>query len=232
MCFSANASFGAGAVLSVIGVISIKKAKSPTQIIFASIPLIFAVQQITEGFLWLSLIYSNFASLKQVTTYIFLFFAQVVWPIWVPYAILKLESKERRRTSEKVLVGIGGIVSIYLAYCLMTFPVEAKVLGYHISYDQNYPAVFSRYCGFLYIVATIVPPFFSRIRNMWLLGTTILISYIITTIFYADYIVSVWCFFASIISIAVYVIIHDLNNKNKIIFKSDSNNNSNPAFVG
>ena len=84
MCFSASASFGAGVVLSVIGVASIKKAKSPTQIIFASIPLIFAVQQITEGFLWLSLTHSNFASLKQVTTYIFLFFAQIVWPIWVP----------------------------------------------------------------------------------------------------------------------------------------------------
>lgn len=231
MCFSAGASFGAGAVLSVIGVASIKKAKAPGQIIFASIPLIFAVQQITEGFLWLALTYSNFAFLKQLTTCIFLFFAQVVWPIWVPYAILKLESKERRRTSEKILVGIGGIVSIYLAYCLVTFPVEAKVIGYHISYDQNYPAVFSRYCGFLYIVATIVPPFFSRIRRMWMLGTTILISYLITTFFYTDYIVSVWCFFASVISIAVYVIIYDLNNPNKIIFKSLPNDISKPATV-
>lgn len=231
MCFSAGASFGAGAVLSVIGVASIKKAKAPGQIIFASIPLIFAVQQITEGFLWLALTYSNFAFLKQLTTCIFLFFAQVVWPIWVPYAILKIESKERRRTSEKILVGIGGIVSIYLAYCLVTFPVEAKVIGYHISYDQNYPAVFSRYCGFLYIVATIVPPFFSRIRRMWMLGTTILISYLITTFFYTDYIVSVWCFFASIISIAVYVIIYDLNNPNKIIFKSLPNDISKTATV-
>ncbi len=231
MCFSAGASFGAGAVLSVIGVASIKQAKSPSQIIFASIPLIFAVQQITEGFLWLSLSNPNYAFMQQVTIYIFLFFAQVAWPVWVPVAILKLEQKERRRKSENILVGIGALVSIYLAYCLLAFPVEAKILGRHIFYEQNYPAAISHYCGFLYIVATIVPSFFSRISRMWMLGTTILISYIITTIFYTDYIVSVWCFFASIISIAVYAILYELNNPNKIIPKIAIDEISKPTIA-
>jgi hypothetical protein len=215
MCFSAGASFGAGIVLSAIGVASVKKAKSPSQVVFASIPLIFAVQQITEGFLWLSLSNSSYSYLQSFTTYAFLFFAQVVWPVWVPFSILKLEPKERRRKLGKILVGIGALVSVYLAYCLFTFPVEAKIVGYHISYEQNYPDAISRYCGFLYIVATIAPPFFSHVRRMWMLGATILISYIITTLFYTDYIVSVWCFFASIISIAVYAILYELNNLSK-----------------
>lgn len=217
MCFSAGASFGAGVALSLIGIASIKKAESPSQVFFASIPVIFAVQQITEGFLWLALSNSHFAFLQQPTTYIFLFFAQVVWPIWVPFAILKLELKERRRRAEKVLVVIGALVSVYLAYCLLMFPVEAKIVDYHISYEQNYPAVISRYCGFLYIVATILPSFLSRISRMKLLGTAILISYIITNIFYTDYIVSVWCFFASIISIVIYAILYELNKPNKVI---------------
>ena len=207
MCFSASASFGAGIVLSVIGVASIKKAQAPSQIFFASIPLIFAVQQITEGFVWISLSNPGYDFLQQVTTYIFLFFAQVVWPFWVPFAILKLERKKKQKRAEIILTGIGSLVSLYLAYCLLSFPVEASILGYHISYRQNYPAAIGHYCGFLYIIATIVPPFFSRIRRMWILGTAILISYIITTIFYTDYIVSVWCFFASIISIAVFAIL-------------------------
>ena len=215
MCFSTGASFGAGIVLSVIGVLSIKKTEKPSQIVFASIPLIFAVQQITEGFVWLSLSNPAYTSLQPVATYNFLFFAQVVWPAWVPFAILKLEPKETRRSMEIILLAIGIIVSLYLAYCLLSFPVEAKIIGYHISYKQYYPDSISNYCGFLYIVATIVPPFFSRIKRMWLLGTTILVSYIITNIFYTDYIVSVWCFFASIISIAVYAILYELNNHNK-----------------
>ncbi len=217
MCFSAGASFGAGAVLSVIGVASIKKAQSPRQIAFASIPLIFAVQQLTEGFVWLSLSNPAYASLQQVATYNFLFFAQVVWPVWVPFAVLQLEPKERRRKSEKLLVGIGAVVSLYLAYCLLTFHVEATIIGGHISYQQDYPAGIGQYLGGLYIIATIAPAFLSRIRRMWLLGTAILVSYIITTIFYTDYIVSVWCFFASIISIAVYAILYELNNAGKIV---------------
>jgi hypothetical protein len=77
MCFSAIASFGAGIVLAVIGVATIKKATHPSQIIFAGIPLIFCVQQITEGFLWLALANPGNSSLQQFTTYTFLSFAQI-----------------------------------------------------------------------------------------------------------------------------------------------------------
>ncbi len=231
MCFSAGASFGAGVLLSVIGVASIKKAQSPSQIIFASIPLIFAVQQITEGFVWLSITNPSYASLQLIATYNFLFFAQVVWPVWVPFAILKLKPKTSRRKAEKILVGIGAIVSLYLAYCLLTFHVEAKIFGYHISYEQNYPTAFSGYFGILYVVATIVPPFFSRIRGMWMLGTMILISYIITTVFYTDYIVSVWCFFASIISIAVYAILKERKDSQNNLSEPLTNEVSKPATV-
>ena len=210
MCFSASASFGAGIVLSVIGIASIKKSETRSQVIFASIPLIFAIQQITEGFLWLALSNPDFAFLKWPTTYIFLFFAQIVWPFWVPFSILKLEKEQRRKKVKPVLMIIGAIVSLYLAYCLILFHVEAKIIGMHISYEQNYPAEISRYGGLLYIIATIVPPFFSSIKKMWTLGTAILISYIMTTIFYIDYIVSVWCFFASIISIVVFAILYEM----------------------
>jgi hypothetical protein len=210
MCFSASASFGAGIVLTGIGIVSIKKADTPSKSLFASIPLIFGVQQITEGFLWLALSNPDFVALKEPSTYIFLFFAQIVWPFWVPFSILKLEKDQRRKKTEKILMFIGAIVSVYLAYCLVFFKVEAKIIGMHISYLQDYPKGLSRYGGILYILATIAPPFFSSVKRMWMLGTAILISYIMTAIFYTDYIVSVWCFFAAIISITVYAIMYEV----------------------
>ena len=209
MCFSASTSFGAGIVLSAVGFATIKKAQQPSQIAFASIPLIFSAQQITEGFLWLALSNSTFAPLQNVTTYIFLFIAQIIWPFAVPIATLILTKRESRKPIQKILVGIGTVVSLYLAYCLISYNVEAKIIGYHISYEQDYPKELRKYGGVLYIIATIAPSIFSGIKRMWLLGTTILISYIITTIFYVDYIVSVWCFFASVISVAVYIIMHE-----------------------
>jgi hypothetical protein len=207
MCFSASASFGAGIVLSVVGVASIKKVKQPSQIPFATIPLLFAMQQITEGFLWLSLTSPDFASLKEVSMYNFLFFAQVAWPIWAPFAVMMFEPKERRRKFEKVLVGVGAVVSIYLAYCLVVYHVDARIDGAHISYEQDYPRSLGLYGSVFYFAATVAPPFFSRIRGMWMLGAAIFISYLITYLLYTDYIISVWCFFASVISIAIYVIV-------------------------
>lgn len=219
MCFSVEASFGAGIVLSAIGVASIKKVQSPSQIVFASIPLIFSVQQITEGFLWLALSNPIYASLQQVTTYTFLLIAQIVWPVWVPLAILLAEKEDKRKTIQKLLVIVGVLLSSYMAYCLFSYNVQAKIIGYHISYEQNYPLALTLAGGVFYFIATIVPPFFSTIKRMWLLGLAILISYIITIAFYENYFVSVWCFFASVISILVFVIMNEIKKLDKKISK-------------
>ena len=216
MCFSAGASFGAGVILTAIGVASVRKVESRSEIPFAGIPLIFAVQQFTEGFLWLALSNPVYAALKGVTTYTFLFFAQVVWPLWVPLSIMLIEKKTERKRVLKLLTGIGVVVSAYLLFCLISFPVSASISRYHISYSQDYPSFIGLYLGVFYFIATIAPPFFSRNKYMWTLGAAILVSYIITIILYRDYVVSVWCFFASVISIAVFAIMMELKKKNRM----------------
>jgi hypothetical protein len=211
MCFSPEASFGAGIVITAIGVATIKKVKEPNQLFFASVPLIFGVQQIIEGFLWLSLLNSAFAPLQSVATYSFLFVAQVIWPVWVPYSILKFESNLKLKTVLKILLAIGIVVSAYLAYCLFNFQVEGKIVGFHIDYIQEYPEALSQYGGALYLIATIFPAFISGMKKMWLLGTLIFVSYIVSSIFFSNYVVSVWCFFAAVISGIVYLIVKQNN---------------------
>lgn len=215
MCFSAGASFGAGIVLSSLGVISMKKAVSPSQKAFASIPFIFAIQQTTEGFLWLALCHSEFQVLRWPATYLFLFFAQVVWPFWVPFSVRKLEKNTKRKEILSLLVGIGALVSSYLAYCLLSFPVAARIDGSHIHYQLEYPEALSKYGSLFYVIATIAPPFFSKVKYMWSLGLAILISYILSELFYTNYIVSVWCFFAAVISVALFAIIRQLSTAEK-----------------
>jgi hypothetical protein len=215
MCFSASASFSAGVVLTAIGVASIKKTHHRSQLLFASIPLIFGVQQVAEGILWLTLPNPDYVNTQKIFTYIFLVFAQIIWPIWVPIAILMLEKSSTRKNTQKILVGAGLLVGVYLTYCLLTYNVQAKIVGYHISYIQEYPLSFRTFFSVLYILATIATPFFSHMKRMWMLGSTILISYIVTTIFYDYYIVSVWCFFSSIMSLFIYAIMLDLYKAQK-----------------
>jgi hypothetical protein len=222
MCFSANASFGAGIVLSVIGVVAIKKVQHSSQILFASIPLLFAIQQIAEGFIWVTLPNQAYALVSHIMTYIYLFFAEFFWPLWVPIAILMLERKDKRRKIQKVFVGIGMLVSFYFAYCLLSYHVQANIIGYHVAYKVDYPNPLGKYGGILYFTATVLPPFFTYIKRMWMFGTTIFISYVITAIFYDHYVLSVWCFFASIISISIYAIILEIRNMNNKDFSTAS----------
>jgi len=231
MCFSANMSLGAGIVLSAIGVATIRKAQKPVHLVFASIPLIFAVQQIAEGFLWLTLPESTMAMEQIYLTYIFLTFAQVIWPLWVPLAVMLLDQDVQRKNSQKVLVGIGMTVSFYLAYCLLTYHVQAKIVGHHITYIQDYPMALQTIGGVLYFVATIIPLFLSQVKKMWILGVLTLSSYVLAAIFYDHYVLSVWCFFASIISGSIYYIMVEIKNSETAISYHSPFNHYNGGFA-
>ncbi len=207
MCFSAVSSISAGVVLSGAGVLTLKKAGTTNQVVFASIPLLFAIQQFTEGVLWIALQDPAYQHLQGVATYNFLFFAQILWPIWVPLGVFIMEISENRSAALKILVTIGALVSSYLGYCLLNFPVKAVAEAGHIAYEQQYPAALGKSVGYLYFLATVVPLFVSRITWMWTMGHAVAVSLLITALLYTDYIISVWCFFSAIISIIVLLII-------------------------
>lgn len=213
MCFSAPASFSAGIVLVALGVAALKKTNHKSQLMFAAIPFIFGVQQLAEGVLWLSLPVPDLISVHKTATITFLFFAQILWPIWVPISIMNLEKRKTRNLAQKVLVVIGLVVGIYLAICLLSYPVAAEIHGHHILYKLSYPTTIRPFTVFLYAIATITPPLFSHIKRMWMLSLIIFISYLIAAFFYEAYVLSVWCFFSSVISISVYLIVLETNKK-------------------
>jgi len=216
MCFSAGASFGASAVLSVIGVAVIKKADSPYQIPFASIPLIFSVQQFSEGFVWLSLSNPAFAPMEKISTFTFLIFAQIIWPLFVPISITLLEKNVKRKNILKIFIGVGILVAFYFAHRLLMYGVKPNIARLHVAYKQVHPDSLGHIADMLYGIATLAPTFLSKVKRMWAFGLLVAISYMITFVFYSNNILSVWCFFASIISITIYVIVRGIvTNKNE-----------------
>jgi hypothetical protein len=202
MCFSAGASFGISAVLTVAGAISLKKVKNPLEIPFASIPLIFAVQQFSEGFVWLALTQQKYAHLLDTAIDSFMFFAWVVWPFWVPLAMGLIEPNATRRKIINIALSIGFIVSMYLAYSLLTYQPSAIFNNHHIKYEM--PPVNFVYVGqIMYALATIIPAFVSSIKWNTMLGIVLSISLLVSILYFRDNVLSVWCFFAAIISIII-----------------------------
>jgi hypothetical protein len=97
MCFSAAASFSVSGILLVAGIATLRQAKERKVVPFALIPLIFSVQQLTEGVLWIALQNPEYEGWRNAAAYVFMVFAQVVWPVWVPLSVLLLEKEEVRK---------------------------------------------------------------------------------------------------------------------------------------
>lgn len=210
MCFSATASFVSGSILTVAGAISLSSAKKNNQKLFAAIPMIFGIQQFLEGLLWLVLPDPSNKESIQLLTLLFLFFAQVVWPLWVPLSVWVYEEDAKRKNTLLLFLGIGIIVSGYLAYCLINFDVAAVMKEHHIQYQLSFIQKIVPISGWLYFITTVIPPFISTCHRMRILGTIIFLSYVVSKVYFNDYLISVWCFFAAILSVLVILVIRQV----------------------
>lgn len=210
MCFSATASFSAAAVLGTAGIISLKQTNHPSQRMFASIPLLFGAQQATEGILWLALDHDYYSTWQTSLTYAFLFFAQMLWTTWVPLSFLFMETDLRRKLVLQFLSIAGMLASCFLGYRMFTEPVYAKIDCYHVNYIFQSPKNVVVVNSVLYVLAILVPPFVSSAPKSTLLGIMITSSLLLTKLFYEAWLISVWCFFAAILSITVVYIIREI----------------------
>ena len=210
MCFSSEASFAGGVIISAIGVATVRKVHKPSQILFSSIPLFFGFQQITEGMLWLTLPLSDFEGLRHVSTYLFLVMAQVIWPVMIPLSVLFMEDSEKKKKYLVALLFVGTALAIYYAFCLLSFNVYPQIQGYHVYYENDFPKspVFTIVSFIFYLIATITPLFVSSIKKTHSLGILMTLSCLVTGIFFTQYLLSVWCFFAALISGVIYWILH------------------------
>jgi hypothetical protein len=201
MCFSATASFASGGFLLGLGTMSLRTARHGRQLPFAAIPLLFAVQQLSEGVIWWT--FSHDAPLfNSVMTHVYSFFSHVLWPAFIPLAVLLMEPPGWRRTALAIVVAIGATVGAYLLYMLFEFPVVSQPFGQHIEYVS--PHFFAALTMTLYLIATTVSPLLSTHLRVRVFGAVSILAFAVAYAFYARWFISVWCFFAALLSVVVY----------------------------
>ena len=202
MCFSATASFSAGAVLLGIGTLTVQSAHRRREMPLAAIPLLFAIQQLSEGVIWLTFRYDA-PQLNVAMTYFYSFFSHVLWPIYVPVAVLLIEPLRWRRTVLLGFVAAGLAAGLFLLQILLTFPVVSRPTGQHMEYVS--PHFFAATVMTLYLLAATVSPMFSSYRLVKVFGVLALLSFAAAYGFYAIWFISVWCFFAALLSAVIYL---------------------------
>ena len=200
MCFSATASFSAAAVLAGLGLLTVRSARSPKELPLASVPLLFAVQQMIEGAIWTAL-HDGEPGTVRAMTLAYVFFSHVIWPVLIPLAVLLAEPSRQRRRDLVILVLVGAGVSGYLLYQTVAHGVESRPEGRHIEYVL--PVAYAVMSTVLYVLSTTAGLLLSSHRTVRLFGVLTLVSFVVTYAFYAHWLVSVWCYFAALLSAIV-----------------------------
>lgn len=216
MCFSAQISFISSGLLISIGIASIVKIiqnkLNKLTLFYGSIPILFSLQQLAEGFLWTNISYQKLA-------YIFLSIAFIVWPIWMPTSILFLNDNNKKINIYILgfLILCGSIWSSFVIYLFISYGAYVDIGSNNLIYHVPIPFNYNEYLAILiYNIIAIFPFFLSNIRSVIFLGILTIISCIITISLSYYSFISIWCFFAALISLGIYYSIPNNKNLNKI----------------
>jgi hypothetical protein len=169
MCFSATANFVGSGVLGAVGVVTLTQVKHRRELLFASLPTLFAFHQFIEGFVWLGLEGHFSPQFTHNMGAAFLLYAQGLLPFLMPMGVMLFERTRTRRRVMLPFVILGGMLSLYMLRGLCAYPLQVWVQGNSIVYvnqgtNQTWIAV-------LYIIATCGSLFAVECQEVVLIGT-------------------------------------------------------------
>ena len=203
MCFSATANFVGSGVLGTVGVITLSKVKHRRELLFASLPTLFAVHQFTEGFVWLGLDGILSPTVTHNMGAAFILYAQGLLPFLVPLSVMLFEPTRESRRRMLPFVMIGGATALYVLWGLTAYPTDIYVRDNSIVYINH--ATNNITVAVLYVIATCGSLFFSKIRMLVVFGGANLAILLIVDAIKRYAFTSVWCAYAAIASVIILV---------------------------
>lgn len=201
MCFSATANFVGSGVLGAIGAVTMTRVKHRRELLFAGLPILFAVHQFTEGFVWLGLDGMLSASAAHAAESAYMLFAQGLLPFLLPLGVVLFEPDAKSRRRMMPFLYVGTAVSLYMLWALIAFPTQVYVERNSIVYvnpGTNYTTLAA-----LYLIVTCGSLFFSRIRFMVAFGGANLTILLIVMAVKRYAFTSVWCAYAAVASLII-----------------------------
>jgi hypothetical protein len=203
MCFSAAANFTGSGVLGAIGVITLTKVKHRRELLFASLPTLFAIHQFTEGFVWLGLDGTLSPKVTHDMAAAFMLYAQGLLPFLLPLSVFLFEpnAKGRRRMLPFLVLGAG--TALYILWALIAYPLEVYIKGNSIVYINQ--ATNNTTVAVLYVIATCGSLFVSEIKPMIAFGAANLLILLAVMEFKRYAFTSLWCAYAAIASVIILV---------------------------
>lgn len=218
MCFSKEASLITGTLLTTLGLYTALTAKQKKLLPAALIPLFFGIQQLSEGRIWASFdqsmtpihiqFYDSISSSTGFFAALFLLFAFLIWPVWIPLSTYLPEKKPLRRSLLLILL-LGGIATAILSLLsLRDNSITLQVVQNSIQYTPERTLIIPLNLFIaLYGATVILPSLISSVRGFPVFGVFSLAALIISLYLYYNTFTSVWCFFSAWLSIIIAMVV-------------------------
>ena len=201
MCFSATANFVGSGILGAVGVVTLTKVKHRREVLFAALPVLFAIHQFIEGFVWLGLD----GILSPVVTHdmgaAFMLYAQGLLPFLLPLSVALFEPTRKSRRRMLPFLVLGGGTTLYILWALTAYPLQLYVRENSIVYINQ--ATNNRTVAVLYVIATCGSLFFSKIKMMVAFGAANLAILLVVMEVKRYAFTSLWCAYAAIASVII-----------------------------
>jgi hypothetical protein len=202
MLFMAIMNFTLSGAIFVVGILTLRKVSQPKEVVFASLPMLFALHQFTQGFVWLGMAGLINPRALQIAESLFVFYAQGILQFLVPLAVWLLEPKGIRKTLIAGLMYLGAFLTAYSLWGLATTPTHVSVVN-GVLYYQN-PITDQIWLGLGYVLTTCGSLILSRSIAIqlfgWLNFAALVAIYLINPYGFT----SVWCLYAAAVSVLLY----------------------------
>jgi hypothetical protein len=220
MFFSATLSFATAAIVGASGLFAVYKSPNWRYWLFAAIPLLFAVQQFIEGRIWQQLERGGLTSTIPDLAASYVFIAEALWPIYIPLAVLLIETRRVRQYALVFAALIGILLFLFFSSLVSVGTYDAVIEGDCIRYSgcvelyQNfslYPFSSAQKWTFSNLEWTTVPftlvtvgaLLLSSNRHVRWFGYLAGLGIPLAVAIQPAAFVSVWCFFAALASLSV-----------------------------
>lgn len=205
MCFSAEASFAAAAVLLPAGAVGLRRAYQSDRryLAFAALPVYFGLQQLFEGLVWIGGRLGSDPWIERFSL-AYMFFSWLAWPVWVPFATYFLEPFKRRHLY-LVFSIMGAIVGAmqYFPYFAHEGWLVTRFLQHAISYEGTvlFDFIMRREMTYaLYLFVVIAPLVSSSNPSARVFGYLIIAVLIVVFLFFRFAYISAFCFGGALMS--------------------------------
>lgn len=201
MCFSATANFVGSTVLGAIGVVTLTHVKHRRELLFASLPILFAIHQFIEGFVWLGLDGILSPNVTHLMAAAFMLYAQGLLPFLLPLSVILFEADTASRKRMIPFVAIGTMTTLYTLWALIAWPMQVFVRDNSIVYINQ--ATNNTWVAILYVIATCGSLLFSKVRDMVIFGWANVVILLVVMIVKRYAFTSLWCAYAAAASIII-----------------------------